>query len=360
MRVKKGVKARRRRNRVLKLAKGFRGRRKNCYTRANQAVERALDYATRDRRRRRREFRALWIVRINAAARLNGTTYSRLAGAMQQGRRGARPQGPRRDRALRCRPTSRPWSRPPRPRAEGTWTWSADLEALAEGARQSIAVGARRAGARGAAGPLPRQEGRALRRAARHGAARGRGAPARRRGRQPGPRRGRVAAGPGARQRIAERPARGRAAGLAHRRDPAGPAAAAARPPPPGHPDHRGDRRHLRAARATRWRAARRSSSTGTTSRPSTSRPTTRPATCRTPSTSTRPRWRAGGEGRGAAAHPHLARPDPGHEAGRASRRSASCAPGRVYRSRLRPDPLAHVPPGRGALRGRRASPSPT
>ena len=49
MRVKKGFKARRRRNRVLKLAKGFRGRRKNCYKRANQAVERALDYATRDR-----------------------------------------------------------------------------------------------------------------------------------------------------------------------------------------------------------------------------------------------------------------------------------------------------------------------
>jgi large subunit ribosomal protein L20 len=82
MRVKRGVKARRRRNRVLKLAKGFRGRRKNAYRRANQAVERALDYSTRDRRRRRREFRSLWIVRINAAARLNGTTYSRLVGAM--------------------------------------------------------------------------------------------------------------------------------------------------------------------------------------------------------------------------------------------------------------------------------------
>jgi len=84
MRVKKGVKARRRRNRVLKLAKGFRGRRKNAYRRANQAGERALDYSTRDRRRRRREFRALWIVRINAAARANGTTYSRLAGAMRK------------------------------------------------------------------------------------------------------------------------------------------------------------------------------------------------------------------------------------------------------------------------------------
>jgi large subunit ribosomal protein L20 len=78
MRVKRGFKARRRRNRVLKLAKGFRGRRKNCYKRANQAVERALDFATRDRRVRKREFRALWIVRINAAARQVGISYSRL------------------------------------------------------------------------------------------------------------------------------------------------------------------------------------------------------------------------------------------------------------------------------------------
>jgi len=83
MRVKRGYKARRRRNRVLKLAKGFRGRRKNCYKRANQAVERALDYSTSDRRRRRRDFRSLWIARINAAARLNGTTYSRLVSGLR-------------------------------------------------------------------------------------------------------------------------------------------------------------------------------------------------------------------------------------------------------------------------------------
>ena len=84
MRVKKGFKARRRRNRVLKLAKGFRGRRKNCYKRANQAVERALNYSTAHRRRRRRDFRALWIARINASARLNGTTYSRLVAGMKK------------------------------------------------------------------------------------------------------------------------------------------------------------------------------------------------------------------------------------------------------------------------------------
>ena len=78
MRVKKGFKARRRRNRILKLAKGFRGRRKNCYKRANQAVERALDYASRDRAQRKRDFRKLWIVRINAAARMVGLSYSKL------------------------------------------------------------------------------------------------------------------------------------------------------------------------------------------------------------------------------------------------------------------------------------------
>ena len=84
MRVKRGFKARRRRNRVLKLAKGFRGRRKNVYKRANQAVERALNYSTRDRRQKRRDFRALWIVRINAAARQNGTTYSKLVAGMKK------------------------------------------------------------------------------------------------------------------------------------------------------------------------------------------------------------------------------------------------------------------------------------
>jgi large subunit ribosomal protein L20 len=84
MRVKKGVKARRRRNRILKLAKGYRGRRKNCYKRANQAVERALDYASRDRARRKRDFRSLWIVRINAAARGVGLSYSRLIAGLNR------------------------------------------------------------------------------------------------------------------------------------------------------------------------------------------------------------------------------------------------------------------------------------
>jgi len=84
MRVKKGFKARRRRNRILKLAKGFRGRRKNTYKRANEAVERALDYATRDRAVRKREFRSLWIVRINAAARQVGLSYSKLIAGLNK------------------------------------------------------------------------------------------------------------------------------------------------------------------------------------------------------------------------------------------------------------------------------------
>jgi len=84
MRVKRGFKARRRRNRVLRLSKGYRGRRKNCYKRANQAVQRALDYASRDRARRKRDFRSLWIVRINAAARGSGLSYSRLIAGLSK------------------------------------------------------------------------------------------------------------------------------------------------------------------------------------------------------------------------------------------------------------------------------------
>src|SRR5689334_19091485 len=88
MRVKKGFKARRRRNRVLKLAKGYRGRRKNCYKRANQAVERALDYASRDRAQKKRNFRSLWIVRINAAARASGVSYSKLIAGLAKAKIG--------------------------------------------------------------------------------------------------------------------------------------------------------------------------------------------------------------------------------------------------------------------------------
>src|SRR5476649_275369 len=75
-RVKRGVTARARHKKILALAKGYRGRRKNVYRVAKQAVMKAGQYAYRDRRTRKRVFRALWIARINAAARQCGLTYS--------------------------------------------------------------------------------------------------------------------------------------------------------------------------------------------------------------------------------------------------------------------------------------------
>ena len=77
-RVKRGNVARKRRNKILSLAKGFRGGNKNLFRTANQRVMKALCNAYRDRRRRKRDFRRLWIARINAAARINGTNYSKL------------------------------------------------------------------------------------------------------------------------------------------------------------------------------------------------------------------------------------------------------------------------------------------
>ena len=75
-RVKRGVTARARHKKVLAQAKGFRGRRKNVFKIAKQAVMKAGQYAYRDRRNKKREFRALWITRINAAAREHGLSYS--------------------------------------------------------------------------------------------------------------------------------------------------------------------------------------------------------------------------------------------------------------------------------------------
>tara|TARA_Y100000589_G_scaffold47980_1_gene40131 strand:- start:5213 stop:5560 length:348 start_codon:yes stop_codon:yes gene_type:complete len=77
-RVKRGNVARKRRNKILNLAKGFRGGNKNLFRTANQRVMKALCNAYRDRKRRKRDFRRLWIARINASARLNGTNYSQL------------------------------------------------------------------------------------------------------------------------------------------------------------------------------------------------------------------------------------------------------------------------------------------
>jgi len=83
-RVKRGVTARARHKKVLALAKGFRGRRNNVYRIAKQAVMRAGQYAYRDRRTRKRVFRALWITRINAAARDHGISYSRFIAGLNK------------------------------------------------------------------------------------------------------------------------------------------------------------------------------------------------------------------------------------------------------------------------------------
>ncbi|MEN8258039.1 MAG: 50S ribosomal protein L20 [Thermodesulfobacteriota bacterium] len=83
-RVTRGFKARRRRNRVLKLAKGYRGGRSRLFRSATEAVDKALCYAYRDRRNKKRDFRRLWIARISAAAKINGTNYSRLMGGLKK------------------------------------------------------------------------------------------------------------------------------------------------------------------------------------------------------------------------------------------------------------------------------------
>ncbi|MDM7463266.1 50S ribosomal protein L20 [Tepidimonas taiwanensis] len=83
-RVKRGVTARARHKKVLALAKGFRGRRKNVFRVAKQAVMKAQQYAYRDRRARKRVFRQLWIARINAAARELGLTYSQFANGLRK------------------------------------------------------------------------------------------------------------------------------------------------------------------------------------------------------------------------------------------------------------------------------------
>ncbi len=77
-RVKSGVTAHRRHKKILKLAKGYRGAKSKQFKKANETVMKALYYARRDRRAKKGEFRRLWIARINAAARLNGISYSRM------------------------------------------------------------------------------------------------------------------------------------------------------------------------------------------------------------------------------------------------------------------------------------------
>jgi large subunit ribosomal protein L20 len=83
-RVKRGVTRHKRHRKVLKAAKGFRGRNKNVFSVAIEKVEKALQYAYRDRRTRKRDFRGLWIQRINAGARLHGLTYSQFIGGIKK------------------------------------------------------------------------------------------------------------------------------------------------------------------------------------------------------------------------------------------------------------------------------------
>lgn len=83
-RVSRGFKARRRRNRVLKMAKGYVGGRHRLIRSASEAVDRALNYAFRDRRQKKRDFRKLWIARISAAAKMNGLSYSKLIGGLKK------------------------------------------------------------------------------------------------------------------------------------------------------------------------------------------------------------------------------------------------------------------------------------
>ncbi|HEY9016835.1 MAG: 50S ribosomal protein L20 [Thiomicrospira sp.] len=83
-RVKRGVVARKAHKKVLKQAKGYYGARRKQFTTANQAVIKAGQYAYRDRRQRKRQFRRLWIARINAAARINGMTYSRFINGLSK------------------------------------------------------------------------------------------------------------------------------------------------------------------------------------------------------------------------------------------------------------------------------------
>ena len=83
-RVKKGVTAHRRHKKILKLAKGYRGSKSKLFKKANETVMKALYYARRDRRAKKGDFRKLWITRINAAARINGISYSQLINGLKK------------------------------------------------------------------------------------------------------------------------------------------------------------------------------------------------------------------------------------------------------------------------------------
>ena len=114
-RVKRGVAAHARHKKVLKLAKGYRGRAKAAFRVGIEKVEKGLQYAYRDRRNKKRAFRGLWIQRINAATREHGMTYSQFMNGILQGRDRSRPQGAWPISPCGSRQRLRPWSIRPRP-----------------------------------------------------------------------------------------------------------------------------------------------------------------------------------------------------------------------------------------------------
>ena len=116
-RVKRGVTTRAKHKRILEQAKGYYGRRKNTIRIARQAVEKAGQYAYRDRKVKKRSFRALWIQRINAAVRAEGLTYGQFIHALKLAGIDARPQGPGRHRDARGAKRSAPSS----PRRRARW-----------------------------------------------------------------------------------------------------------------------------------------------------------------------------------------------------------------------------------------------
>ena len=137
-RVKRGVTTRAKHKRILDNAKGYYGRRKNTIRIARQAVEKAGQYAYRDRKVKKRSFRALWIQRINAAVRAEGLTYGQFIHALNLAGIDPRPQGARRHRDARSRSVQR-HHRPGEGRAGEEGGLSHFLQRTSEGRRSNPA-----------------------------------------------------------------------------------------------------------------------------------------------------------------------------------------------------------------------------
>ncbi len=349
-RVKRGAKRREKRKKLLARAKGYFLGKSKLYKFAKEATERAGNFAYTGRKRKKRDFRRLWIIRINAAARAHETSYSQLMAGLKARRHPARPEVARRDRGEgRPRPSASSWLRPSRPSRRRRQRPAPETEARgAHGGRparlehgqqdrrasRNGAGAARRVRAGGAGGlglgraagparPLPRpQVGSALgaaevARAGRRGrAARARPGAERAQGRD----RGAALGGPAA-------PRRAAAAGRPRPRAPRHVAARASsprRPPPPADGGAPGARGHLRG---DGLRGLRRPGGRG------------RLPQLRGPQHAARPPGarHAGhllprGPGRAAAAHPHLVGPDPLHAREPRTRpRCASSAPARCF-----------------------------